>query len=1241
VAGPSTLYLGLAQQFTAAAIDARGDTLRGRVIRWGSSDSAVALVDSTGIVTGLVVGSATISATVDGKTGSKALAVILAPVHIVQVTPQRDSFFVDDSLQMVATLLDDGGRVLTGRVISWVSSDTTVAVVSTTGLVKARVAGSVAVTATSEGKVAGAFLMAQQRAVALNLPDSLTLHRSERVLLIPSLRSALGTHLAGRPIAWTTLDSTVFVVDTLGVITPQGIGTARLTASSSGLADTTVIHVIPNLVFAVTTPWLGDGDGRLFVGRPEEITARPVDERSSDVIGAEIVWTSGDTAVAVVVPDTTDSWRATVTAVSRGPVSITASSGGKENSTSAQAEFWITTWRFGDDSLFIPVGTSRPLVAVGLDTLGNGLAVAPVTPTIMLDSGIVAASGGGNSWVLGGLQPGRARISGLAYDQYPMNDTITVIVVPKGPDRLVWEVNDRLLPTYYTAWVGLALRDSVGQPAAANRTVIVTSSDTAIVALDDTLYTDVNQGVLVPIHARARGAVQLTARTDSLYASLPVVVVEVLPYQITLSLYADTLAEGDTVRFGATTRGTDGNVHDYPVSWSTSDSTIASVSATGLVTAVAGGRATITATTGTVSRSAQLWIQSLAAPTIMSVTPGTLTPGTVATIAGSGFDPDPAADLVSVDGVPLTVNAASDTLLTVTLPPYSGFPCDSTHGAELTLASGGRYTFGQTRLAPAPPLQFVASGPRQVTRDEARCFRLVLSGATRLLVSIVNTASSADSAGTVRLSYVASAAAAAAPRPGPPAPSMPAGPPPEIRVRADSARLVAQRHRRVLEGNREFMNRVGPPAPLLRMARGLKPQLSVSARVGDLVAIRVPRINYPDFCSRYTTVTGRLVYSGQHVIMFEDVNAPLARAMDNSFTTVGPQVDNLMWNVVQANFGNPLALDSLLDRNARVAILFSPMVNNFGVGGFVTSCDFYPETAAPSSNTGEIIYSPVPTAFGQGFQDYTPQVWRWLIPTTLVHELKHVAAFAERFSRGAPPEDTWLEEATAVVSQELWARATYGTTWKGEATYPATLYCDVRPTWPQCLGRPNAMFDVFALLYEFGARHESRTPLGPMAYDDATFYGSGWSLVRWTIDAYATSEPDFLRTLTAEPNLVGVANLAARAGHPFADLATNWSLALRVDGAIQPGAPQFASWDLSSIFLGMAQDFPSDFQTNQPFVERGLYFVGGGSANITMPGGAFTLFRYDFPPPNQVIQIFGPTGGLVSDKLVVQLMRFP
>ena len=70
-------------QLTVALKDSAGGQLTGRVITWASSDSAVAAVNGSGVVTGVSLGQVTITATSEGKRGTAAITV--TPGHVVRL----------------------------------------------------------------------------------------------------------------------------------------------------------------------------------------------------------------------------------------------------------------------------------------------------------------------------------------------------------------------------------------------------------------------------------------------------------------------------------------------------------------------------------------------------------------------------------------------------------------------------------------------------------------------------------------------------------------------------------------------------------------------------------------------------------------------------------------------------------------------------------------------------------------------------------------------------------------------------------------------------------------------------------------------------------------------------------------------------------------------------------------------------------------------------------------------------
>src|SRR5207244_9513349 len=72
---PQTLTVGVGAtaQLTATPRDANGAFLAGRSVTWASSNTAVATVNTTGLVTGVAAGQATITATREGRRGAGAV----------------------------------------------------------------------------------------------------------------------------------------------------------------------------------------------------------------------------------------------------------------------------------------------------------------------------------------------------------------------------------------------------------------------------------------------------------------------------------------------------------------------------------------------------------------------------------------------------------------------------------------------------------------------------------------------------------------------------------------------------------------------------------------------------------------------------------------------------------------------------------------------------------------------------------------------------------------------------------------------------------------------------------------------------------------------------------------------------------------------------------------------------------------------------------------------------------------
>jgi hypothetical protein len=129
-----------------------------------SKHPEIAAVLADGTVTGVRSGSTFVVASTSTSRDSVAVVVPtdstaptpVVPVATVAVTPPTATVQVGSGVQLAVALADSAGRALSGRTVTWSTSQTGVATVSTTGLVTSLAAGTVTITATSEGKTGSA-----------------------------------------------------------------------------------------------------------------------------------------------------------------------------------------------------------------------------------------------------------------------------------------------------------------------------------------------------------------------------------------------------------------------------------------------------------------------------------------------------------------------------------------------------------------------------------------------------------------------------------------------------------------------------------------------------------------------------------------------------------------------------------------------------------------------------------------------------------------------------------------------------------------------------------------------------------------------------------------------------------------------------------------------------------------------------------------------------------------------------
>ena len=324
---PSTVSLVVGQtvQLTATPRDAAGNPLPGRPVTWQSSDNAIASVNASGLVSGVAPGGpVTITATSEGQNGTATVTVAVPPVVSVTVTPSSASVATGQTVQLTATPKDASGNPLSGRAISWTSSDNTIATVSGSGLVTGGAGGgSVTITATSEGRSGTARITVTGAPVAsvTVTPASASVQAGQTQQLMATLKDANGNVLTGRTVTWSSSNTPVATVSSNGLVTAKVAGSATITATSEGQSGTAAITVTPAPVASVTvTP----ATASVVVGGTLQFTATPKDANGNPLTGRAITWQSSDNTIASV------NTSGLVTGVaSGGPVTITATSEGR------------------------------------------------------------------------------------------------------------------------------------------------------------------------------------------------------------------------------------------------------------------------------------------------------------------------------------------------------------------------------------------------------------------------------------------------------------------------------------------------------------------------------------------------------------------------------------------------------------------------------------------------------------------------------------------------------------------------------------------------------------------------------------------------------------------------------------------------------------------------------------------------------------------------------------------------
>ncbi|MGH7733088.1 MAG: Ig-like domain-containing protein, partial [Gemmatimonadales bacterium] len=169
-------------------------------------------------------------------------------VATVTVTPTSATAVAGTTYQFGATPADASGNPLTGEAVTWSSSNTAVATVSTSGQATAVAAGSATIRATSNGVTGTAALTVTAAApapvatVTLS-PATLSQAPGATAQLTATLKDAQGNLLTGRSVSWSSTKSAVATVSPSGLESAVAAGSATIKATSEGKSATATVTV--------------------------------------------------------------------------------------------------------------------------------------------------------------------------------------------------------------------------------------------------------------------------------------------------------------------------------------------------------------------------------------------------------------------------------------------------------------------------------------------------------------------------------------------------------------------------------------------------------------------------------------------------------------------------------------------------------------------------------------------------------------------------------------------------------------------------------------------------------------------------------------------------------------------------------------------------------------------------------------------------------------------------------------
>jgi hypothetical protein len=612
---------GFTEQLTATGVFSDNSTQNLTTqVTWSSSAPAVATISNTGLATTLILGSTTITATSGTVSGSTTLTVTNAQLVSIGVTPANASIAKGLTQQFTATGVysDSSTQNLTAQVI-WSSSAVGVATIgANTGLATAVAPGPTTIKATS-GAVSGstpltvtnAQLLSIQVTPALpHIAAGLTQQFTATGLYTDNSQQTLTTQ-----VVWSSSNTNVATISNAGgsqgLATTEIVGQTTVTATSGAISGNTTLNVTTATLVSIQVTPANPG---IPNGLTEQFTATGhYTDASQQNLTTMVTWTSSNTNIASISNAAGSQGLASSTAV--GQTTITATSGTVSGTTILTVGTKVLE--------SITVTPANPTVSDGLTQQFTATGTYSDSTQQNLTSQVTWNSSNANVMVISNAAGSQGLATALATGQTTISATFGGVTgstgATGGPKVLISIDVEATGNTSTPLGVGVSFVATgyYSDNSSQNLTNVATwtSSNTNVATINDGAAT--TTGIGTTNISATSGAITSNLVTLTVTPPVLIGIQQVAPATATITT-------GSTQQYTATGVYTDGSQQNVTasVTWSSSLTNVASISAAGLATGVGAGTTVITATgqsglTGDpISNTASLTVTSPASYTV-------------------------------------------------------------------------------------------------------------------------------------------------------------------------------------------------------------------------------------------------------------------------------------------------------------------------------------------------------------------------------------------------------------------------------------------------------------------------------------------------------------------------------------------------------------------------------------------------------------------------------------------------